>query len=209
MRPSGARETAAGASHMEIATKRFLLRDFVSEDAAAFEAYHADPRSHQFYGDDQASETHIKELLRLFFKWAAERPRRNYQLAMVLRDGAQTLVGCCGLRSAGSEPGRAELGIEMAPAYWGRYGYAMEAMRALVEFGFEKLGLQEIYGGTVSANYRIARLVKSFGATAVMRPTPEWMSAKGWSQIEWQVTRAQWESGRLTFHSTRRARSRR
>jgi ribosomal-protein-alanine N-acetyltransferase len=194
---------------MEMLTKRFLLRDFVPEDALAFEAYHADPRSHEFYGDDQAEPVNAKELLTLFSKWAVERPRLNYQLAIVLRDETQTLIGCCGLRSAVSEPGKAELGIEMAPAYWGRYGYAIEVMRALIEFGFGKLGLQEIYGGTVSANFRIARLVKSFGATAVMRTTPEWMSAKGWSQIEWQVTRDQWENGRLTFHSRGRAKARR
>lgn len=194
---------------MEMLTKRFLLRDFVPEDALAFEAYHADPRSHEFYRDDQVEPVHAKELLTLFSKWAAERPRRNYQLAIVLRDETQTLIGCCGLRSAGSEPGRAELGIEMAPAYWGRYGYAIEVMRSLIEFGFGELGLQEIYGGTVSANSRIARLVESFGATAVIRATPEWMSAKGWRQIEWQVTRDQWENGRLTFHSSGRAKSRR
>jgi len=194
---------------MEMLTKRFLLRDFVTEDALAFEAYRADPRFHEFYGDDQAEPVHAKELLTLFSKWAAERPRLNYQLAIVLRDETQTLIGCCGLRSAGSEPGKAELGIEMAPAYWGRYGYAIEVMRALIEFGFGEMGLQEIHGGTVSANFRIARLVKSFGATAVIRTTPEWMSAKGWSQIEGQVTRDQWENGCLSFHSSGRAKARR
>ncbi len=194
---------------MELLTQRFLLRDFVPQDAPAFEAYHADPRSMELYGPEQSEPGHAKELLDLFSTWATERPRLNYQLAIVRRDGTQPLIGCCGLRSAGAEPGRAELGIELAPEYWGRYKYVIEVMRALVEFGFGKLGLQEIYGGTVSANYRIARLVKSFGATAVIRPTPEWMSAKGWSQIEWQVTREQWENGRLTFHSSGRAKVRR
>lgn len=194
---------------MELLTQRFLLRDFVPQDAPAFEAYHADSRSIELYGPEQSEPGHAKELLDLFRTWAIERPRLNYQLAIVRRAGTQTLIGCCGLRSAGSETGRAELGIELAPEYWGRYKYAIEVMRALVEVGFGELGLQEIYGGTVSANYRIARLVKSFGATAVIRPTPEWMAAKGWSQIEWQVTREQWENGRLTFHSSGRAKARR
>lgn len=194
---------------MELLTQRFLLRDFAPQDALAFEAYHADPRSIELYGPEQSEPGHPKELLDLFRTWATERPRLNYQLAIVRRDGTQTLIGCCGLRSAGSETGRAELGIELAPEYWGRYKYAIEVMRAMVEFGFGKLGLQEIYGGTVSANYRIARLVKSCGATAVIRPTPEWMSAKGWSQIEWQVAREQWENGHLIFHSSGRAKARR
>ena len=183
---------------MELLTNRFLLRDFVTKDAPAFEAYHADPRSLELYGAEQARPDHAKELLDLFKTWAAQRPRLNYQLAIVRRDEAQALIGCCGLRTADSEPGRAELGIELAPKYWGRYKYAIEVMHALVEFGFNELRLQEIYGGTVSANSRMARLVESFGATAVIRPTPSWMSAKGWSKVEWQVTKEQWESGHLT-----------
>jgi RimJ/RimL family protein N-acetyltransferase len=130
---------------VEILAKRFLLRDFALEDAATFEAYHADPRSLEFYGGERAKPGHATELLDLFRTWAAKRPRRNYQLAIVRRDEVRTLVGCCGLRSAECEKGRAELGI---------------------------------------------------GATTVIRATPSWMSARGWSQIEWQITREEWESGR-------------
>jgi RimJ/RimL family protein N-acetyltransferase len=194
---------------MQILTNRFLLRDFEPEDAPAFEAYHADPRSREFYEDDGAEPVHPRELLELFSTWAVERPRLNYQLAIVLRDGTRTLMGCCGLRSADSEPSQAELGVELAPAFWGRYGYAVEVMLALVEFGFANLNLREIYGITVSANSRIARLAETFGATAVLRPTPAWMSARGWSQIEWRATKEQWEEGHLTLNSSRRANARR
>jgi len=183
---------------MELVTKRFLLRDFVGEDAPAFEAYHSDPRSLEFYGAEEAKPEHARELIELFRAWAAEQPRLNYQLAIIRRDEPHALVGCCGLRTEGSTQGKAELGIELVPHYWGRYGYAIEVMCALVEFGFRSLGLKEIYGSTVSANSRVGRLASSFGAVAVTRPTPAWMSARGWSQIEWQITREQWENGRLT-----------
>lgn len=179
---------------MQILTTRFLLRDFVPADVPAFEAYHADPRTLELYGPAQATPGHAKQLLDLFRIWAEARPRLNYQLAIVRRDDVQILIGCCGLRTANTEPGKAELGIEMAPAYWGRYKYAIEVMQALIEFGFGTLELQEIYGRTVSANSRIGRLVASFGATAVNRPTPLWIAAKGWRQIEWKMTREHWEN---------------
>jgi ribosomal-protein-alanine N-acetyltransferase len=67
-------------------------------------------------------------------------------------------------------------------------------MRALVEFSFRTLGLRAIYGATVDANFRVARLLTFFGATAVTRATPDWMSSRGWTQIEWQFTRQQWEN---------------
>ena len=187
---------------MEIVTKRFVLRDFREEDAAAFQEYHADPRSHEFYAVEEVKPGHAQQLLDTFTDWAAEIPRRNYQFAIVQRQGSQLLVGCCGLRTAGSEAGKAELGIELAPELWGRYGYAVEIMHALVDLAFGDLKLSEIYGSTVSANVRVARLAGAFGAVATTRPTPAWMAARGWSQIEWHVTREQWEGGRLTMRST-------
>ncbi|MGH8503242.1 MAG: GNAT family N-acetyltransferase [Gammaproteobacteria bacterium] len=190
---------------MEIVTKRFLLRDFIDDDEPAFLAYHADPRSIEFYATENAHPGHARQLLDTFRNWAREVPRQNYQLAIVQRREPHMLVGCCGLRGAACVAGRAECGIELAPQFWGRYGYAVEAMRALVEFGFGNLGLTQLYGSTVSANGRIARLVSSFGAVATTKPAPAWMAARGWSQIEWQVTRAQWERGRLTRRASRPA----
>lgn len=190
---------AMQVDRMELATKRFVLRDFVDADLPAFEAYHADPRSLALYGADQAKPGHARELFELFKIWAAERPRLNFQVAIIRRDEPQTLIGCCGLRGKDSESGKAELGIELAPEFWGRFGYAIEAMRSLVDYGFADLGLGEIYGGTVSANTKIGRLASSFGAVAVGRPTPAWMVARGWRQIEWQLSRKHWEQGVLQF----------
>jgi RimJ/RimL family protein N-acetyltransferase len=193
---------------VELATKRFLLRDFVDADAAAFEAYHNDPRSYEFNGIEEAKPGHARELISLFRAWAEGQPRINYQLAIVRRGEPESLVGCCGVRCAGSAPGTAELGIELAPEYWGRYAYAVEVMRALVEFSFDTLGLRAVYGATVDANFRVARLMTFLGATAVIRTTPDWMQRRGWTQIEWQFTRQQWKNGRLTRRSSPRAEAR-
>ncbi|MBE0568611.1 MAG: GNAT family N-acetyltransferase [Deltaproteobacteria bacterium] len=187
---------------MELKTKRFLLRDFIDADIAAFETYHNDQRSREFYGTEESTPEHARELITLFKAWAEAQPRVNYQLAIIQRGAPQALIGCCGVRCANSEPGTGELGIELAPEYWGRYAYANEVMLALAEFGFNTLGLQMIYGETVSANSRVARLVSSIGATAIIRPTPAWMASKGWTQVEWQITRQQWESVRRTLRSS-------
>ncbi|MFC6634074.1 GNAT family N-acetyltransferase [Microbulbifer taiwanensis] len=183
---------------MQISTKRFLLRYFEDAEVSAFVAYHADPRSHEFYGIEHRDPEHARKLLKLFKDWAEEVPRLNYQLAIIRRDVTQPLIGCCGLRTGESEPGRAELGIELAPDFWGRYRYALEIIQALVEFGFNKLGLREIYGGTVSENRRIARLAESLGATAEVKPGPAWMVERGWYQVEWRISRAQWRAPQLS-----------
>jgi ribosomal-protein-alanine N-acetyltransferase len=68
---------------MEILTKRFLLRDFREEDAAAFQEYHADARSSEFYRVEEVKPGHALQLLETFNKWATEKPRRNYQFAII------------------------------------------------------------------------------------------------------------------------------
>jgi len=181
---------------MEIVTPRFRLRDFTEGERPAFIAYHADPRYLALSGPDEADPTHSQRLFQTFRDWASEEPRRNYQLAILQRRDPQALVGCCGLRGAGCEVVKAVLGIELAPAYWARHGYAIEVGRALLDFGFGDLGLREIYGVTVDANARIARLAEWFGAEVVAtRSGAAWMSARGWKETEWRITRDQWRRG--------------
>jgi [ribosomal protein S5]-alanine N-acetyltransferase len=179
---------------MEITTKRFLLREFTDEDGPAFLAYQSDPRYAQFCAPGEVGVNHARELLRRFRQWAAERPRRNYQLAISDIRHPQELMGCCGLRCEGYGPDQAEMGIELAPRYWGRYAYAIEIASALIDFGFTTLGLSEVRGISVSANSRVARLAHRYGFVAVgRRPGPEWMRARGWRHTEWQLRRERWE----------------
>jgi [ribosomal protein S5]-alanine N-acetyltransferase len=134
--------------------------------------------------------------------WASEQPRLNYQLAItfgtaklnVQRYEPYALIGCCGLRGKGYDAGEMELGIELAPNYWGRYAYAIEVGRALLDFGFNELGLEAISGSTVSANVRIVRLVEWIGAEVVaIRPGSSWISERGWNEVDWRIARERWK----------------
>ena len=175
-------------------TERLLLREFTNEDAQAFFAYHADPRSAEFYAPEEAAPDHARELLLVFIRWASEQPRRNYQLALAELRTPRELVGCCGLRLEGLGAGTAAFGVELAPDCWGR-GYASEAARALLGFGFRELKLAAVRGVSISANVRVAALAQRIGLVEVgMRPGSAWMRARGWNHIEWQVTRERWES---------------
>jgi [ribosomal protein S5]-alanine N-acetyltransferase len=183
---------------MELETQRFRLRDFHDEDRREFLAYQGDPRYLATLGSVEADAVHAHLLLNTFERWARERPRRNYQLAIVEKVWGE-LVGCCGLRQAGCKEGSAELGIELAPDHWGRYALAIEIARALLDFGFATLGLQEIHGVTTVENQRVARLARWFGADAVAtRPGPAWVQARGWSEVEWRITRERWTPGTST-----------
>jgi [ribosomal protein S5]-alanine N-acetyltransferase len=127
-----------------IITRRLMLREFTESDLPEFEGYHGDPR-HAEFSPEEASAINARELLLLFRRWSEEHPRRNFQLAIGLLHEPEALIGCCGLRGRGLAAGRAEFGIEIAPAWWGR-GFATEAAREILNFGFRELELQEVRG---------------------------------------------------------------
>jgi len=57
-----------------------------------------------------------------------------------------------------------EIGWRLAVEHWGR-GYATEAARAALDFGFENLHLDEIVSFTVPANLRSRRVMERLGMT--------------------------------------------
>ena len=177
---------------MEIPTPRLLLREFTEEDLPELLRYQADPRFSEFRGPEETDPDFASKLIGMFLAWAAERPRQNYQLAIAQRDHPEEAIGSCGVRLKGCEAGRAELGLELAPEHW-RRGFASEAARAILEFGFRDLGVQEIRGVTITENVRVQRLVERLGFTKVeTRPGADWMGARGWNETVWGITASKW-----------------
>jgi ribosomal-protein-alanine N-acetyltransferase len=177
---------------MLIETPRFLLRDFVEGDRPAFLRYQADPRYRHLYGIEEGHERLARELFGWFLSWQDETPRRRFQLGIFARCDDR-LCGCAGLRLDSSRDDQASLGIELTPEDWGRYRLALEVAAALVEFGFGSLKLNRIVGRTASGNTRVEKLARWFGAKPVAaRPGPAWMALKGWSEVDWALSREGW-----------------
>ncbi len=85
---------------------------------------------------------------------------------MLKQSGA--LIGDCGLRQrdqvphGDGAPAEADIGYEFDPAYWG-HGYATEAVRALVDFGFSQRGLHRMCTFCIADNEPSWRLMERIG----------------------------------------------
>ena len=179
---------------MEIVTPRFVLCDFVEADRAAFLAYQTDPRYRRLYDLDEAYVDQASSLFSQFLAWQREIPRQNYQLG-IFQHGTRHLCGCAGLRRLGSSENEAVLGIELTPDDWGRYRLALDTANALIEFGFGDLKLDRIIGSTASGNKRVERLAQWFGASIITeRQGADWMSVRGWVEVDWVLPRECWEA---------------
>jgi RimJ/RimL family protein N-acetyltransferase len=144
-----------------IRTDRLLLRPWRESDLAPFAALNADPAVMEFMArplDRAESDAFFARIMAHFDRhgfgfWAVEAP------------GAAGFVGLVGLAIPAFEAHFTpcvEVGWRLARDYWGN-GYATEAARASLRYGFEQLGLREIVAFTVPANARSRAVMERAG----------------------------------------------
>jgi [ribosomal protein S5]-alanine N-acetyltransferase len=144
-----------------LSTDRLLLRPFQEQDYEAVHAYASDPDVTRYtsFGPNSPDET--REFLRRSLENIHQEPRRQYLFAVVLKEDDR-LIGGTGLAVSADEPRIAELGFVLHRDAWGQ-GYAAEAARTLIDFGFEQLGLNRIYACYHPDNRASARVMEKIG----------------------------------------------
>jgi ribosomal-protein-alanine N-acetyltransferase len=144
-----------------VRTERLLLRRWRASDRAPFAALGADPRVMRQLGtllsrsesDALADRIEAHFAAHGFGLWAVEVP------------GVAEFAGFVGLAHAAfAAPFNpsVEVGWRLAPELQGR-GYASEAARAALRFGFEQLGLAEILAFTTVSNVASQRVMQRIG----------------------------------------------
>jgi len=147
----------------EIRTPRLVLRGWRDADVEPFAAMNADPRVMEHFPARLSSGETAAMVARIrvhfeehgFGLWAVEVP------------GVAPFIGFTGLsrpRFLAPFTPCVEIGWRLAFDHWGR-GYATEAARASLAFGFERLGLGEIVSFTVPANRRSIHVMEKLGMT--------------------------------------------
>jgi RimJ/RimL family protein N-acetyltransferase len=142
-------------------TNRLVLRPWRDADLEPFAALNADPRVMQHFAralsrdeSDARAATYTGEIEKHGFSfWAIEAP------------GVAPFIGFVGLRAAAFDAPFCpciEIGWRLAFDAWG-HGYATEAGRAALEYGFTDLGLSEILAWTVPANLRSQAVMVRLG----------------------------------------------
>jgi RimJ/RimL family protein N-acetyltransferase len=145
----------------ELRTGRLLIRAWRDDDVDAAAAMNADPRVMEFFPSVVTREETAAQI-------AAMRARvaeTGYGFLPVEVVGGAPFVGMVGLlvpRFEAHFTPAVEIGWRLAAVHWGR-GYATEAARALLAYGFEQLALPEIVAFTTVANVRSQRVMDRLG----------------------------------------------
>ena len=145
---------------IELATERLLLRPFSLDDVEALHALWADRevRRYLFDGEVPARERVVETVENSVAGFAGS----GYGFFSLRGRASPTdIVGFSGFRSFG-EAGVVEMLFAVAPAHWGR-GYATEAGREVLRFGFEQCGLRRVVATTDTPNQRSVRVLQRLG----------------------------------------------
>jgi len=141
-------------------TARLVLRPLEPADAPAIQRYAGDERIARWTAriphpyPDGAAETWIAETREQSAR------REGWQLA-VTRPADGALVGAIGLERD-ADGGSAELGYWIAVPFWG-LGYATEAARRMIRFGFQTVDVATIHANALTANAASRRVLEKAG----------------------------------------------
>lgn len=144
-----------------IETDRLILRKWREEDLDPFSLINADARVMEYFPYRLTRE----EIQAFIERSNKQIDDHGYGLfACELKD-AGIFLGCVGLAIPTFEADFTpcvDIGWRLAFDYWGR-GYATQAAKAVLKFGFEAVGLNEILSWTVPENIRSRNVMERIG----------------------------------------------
>lgn len=144
-----------------VETERLLLREWRETDVATFIEMNADPVVMEFFPETYTEERTRHFVERIRSRWI----ELGYGLWAVERKDTARFIGYVGLWPA-TFPApftpAVEVGWRLAADQWGR-GYATEAGRVALRYGFDTVGLDEIVSFTSRVNARSWRVMERLG----------------------------------------------
>jgi RimJ/RimL family protein N-acetyltransferase len=145
----------------ELGTERLLLRQWREEDLEPFAALSADPEVMRYFPSTQTREQ--SDALARDFAHRIEQQGWGFWAVEVR--GGPAFIGFVGLNRPSFDAHftpALETGWRLAREHWD-HGYATEAARAAVRFGFGELEVGEIVAFTAPANARSRRVMERLG----------------------------------------------
>lgn len=147
----------------ELTTERLLLRPWKPEDKAPFAALNSDPEVMEHFPalltreESDAAIERFQQRLETY----------GYALwALEIRSTGE-FIGMTGIQNVPFDAPftpAVEIGWRLARSAWG-HGYASEAARASLGYGFETVGLEEIVAMTSTKNFRSQAVMERLGMT--------------------------------------------
>jgi ribosomal-protein-alanine N-acetyltransferase len=143
----------------ELSTERLLLRRLVLSDREQLLQLRSDEQVNKYL--DRPKSTTTEECIAFVHKIDDQLKTGCYYWVISLKTD-KVLMGTICLWNFETEKGTADLGYELSPAHHGK-GIMLEAVKSVVDFGFNVIGLKVILALTHPQNEASRRLLKRAG----------------------------------------------
>ncbi len=146
-------------------TDRLLLREFDISDAQSMFDLNSDPDVIRYTGDP--AFVSINEA-RIFLANYSDYKRNGYGRWAVILKETNEFIGWCGLKL--NEESFVDIGFRFFKKHWGK-GYASEAAKATLAYGFQNLNIDEILGRAVVDNLASIRVLEKLNMSYLKQDT--------------------------------------
>jgi RimJ/RimL family protein N-acetyltransferase len=146
-----------------IETARVYLRPFTFDDLDAFAVIGSDPDVMRYIGagrplSREDTQTRLNAIIE-------HQNKHGFGVWAAIEKSTGTLMGYCGLQFL-DNTSEVEVGYRLAKRFWGM-GFASEAAKASLRYGFETLGLGRIVAVVQPANLASQHVLEKIGLSYV------------------------------------------
>ncbi len=167
-------------------TQRLIIRPFKDSDAETIFRMRSDPDVMRFISFTQSTLAEAEQWME---KLSSKFDSEGIGYLALEEKGTGEVVGWCGLWRV-PETWEIEVGYGIAKSRWG-YGFATEAAREMVAYGFRVLDLEYIVAVAFPENSASINVMKKIGMTYVTTGT-----FYGKELVQYSIPRERWEEHR-------------
>jgi RimJ/RimL family protein N-acetyltransferase len=173
-------------------TDRLVLRPFEEGDLDAFFAIQSDEESARWLYEEPRTLDETKALLAKKAAGDSFIAEGDWLAAAVIARETGRLVGDLSMQWVSEQHKTGEIGFIFDRAHQGR-GYATEAARAFLAFGFEGMGFHRMIGRTEARNTASARVLEKLGMRReALLVENEWVKGEWQSELVYAMLEHEW-----------------
>ncbi len=147
-----------------IEAERLVLREITPDDMEKIHELRSFPEVDRY--NTLGIPKDLQETVRIYkgvFDDKKNYQRKNIAWCIFLKDKDQ-FIGQAGMSLSADRFRLGEIYYNLLPEYWNK-GYATETARALIQFGFNEMGLHKVEAGVATENVRSIRVLEKAGMT--------------------------------------------
>lgn len=143
-----------------LSTDRFILRELVEDDALRLYSFLSSEKVTEYFGMFPLIDVETAKGIIIRYK-------NSFNEDFAIRWGIELkesniIIGTCGFHNWNHRHKRAEIGYELHEDYWGK-GYAKEAIKTIIEYGFSNMQLSRIEAMVYPENKNSEKLLRKIG----------------------------------------------